>query len=350
MCCSMVLHQNNFDCKSRLFYSNLHFIWYFNGMDTLIPLFLLIIGFALLIFGADWLVNGATRLAKRLGLSELFIGLTIVAFGTSLPELVVNTLASKQQLNHLVLGNVVGSNLFNLLLIIGVAGLIYPMKIESVSVRREIPFSLLVTILLLAALNTMLIPGLEGGINVIVGCVFLLLFVLFTLFILKKSNQNTPGKEKETITSPWKPLILIALGIAALAFGGNLTVKNAVILAGQMGMSEKMIGLTIISMGTSLPELFTSAIAAFKKNADIALGNIVGSNIFNVLVILGISSLIYPLAQTPVFNVDLIILLAATVFLMITAYTGKKYVVDRFEAAILLITYIGYMVWLIMKG
>jgi len=303
----------------------------------------LLSGFVLLILGANGLVKGASELARQLKVSDLLIGLTIVAFGTSLPELVVNVVSSSKNLDAMVLGNVVGSNLFNLLVIVGVSAIIRPMFIQSNMVRREIPFSLLATLVLLILLS------MGKGIPFRTGILFVLMFVGFTLYIVfAGKKQSTIDESDDKPTQVWLHVLLVILGIAGLVWGGRLTVNHAVHLATYLGMDEKLIGLTIISMGTSLPELITSVVAAMKRNADIALGNIIGSNIFNILAILGISSLVDGIGASNAFNIELVILSIASLLLMVYAFTGRKNLVDRWEGFLFLMVYAVYMWWIIV--
>jgi cation:H+ antiporter len=309
---------------------------------------LLLIGFVFLIKGANWLVDGASSLARKFKISDLAIGLTIVAFGTSAPELVVNSIASFQGHEDIVLGNVIGSNNFNLFIILGIAGLIYPMTVQSSTVWKEIPISFLAAILLLFFANDFfssqnpVISRLDGGL-------LLLLFLGFLFYVYKQlksePNQVAQGDEFSNL----KITTYILLGLTGLVLGGKFVVSGATEIATTFGLSEKIIGLTIVAAGTSLPELATSVVAAFKKNNDIAIGNIIGSNIFNIFFILSISSLIRPIEYDPIFNTDLFILIGGTVVLFITMFTGKKKQLDRWESALLLLSYIGYLVYVISK-
>jgi len=307
----------------------------------------LIIGFLVLIKGADWLVNGASNLAKKSNISDLAIGLTIVAFGTSAPELVVNAFASYQEHHDIVFGNVIGSNNFNLFIILGIAGLISPLVVQSSSVWKEIPISLFAVILLFVLTNDFFSSG--GFIlSRVDGLILLVMFGLF-LFYVYKQLKSEPAEVAVTHKNytTLKIWVLIVIGLASLILGGQLVVTNALKIATTMGISEKIIGLTIVAAGTSLPELATSVVAALKKNNDIAVGNIIGSNIFNIFLILGVSSLINPIPYDQVFNTDLYILAFGTILLFAAMFTGKLKKLDRWESAILLLIYIGYTVYLI---
>jgi len=314
-----------------------------------IQIILIIVGLALLVKGADWLVSGASSLAKKYKVSDLAIGLTIVAFGTSAPELVVNSFASFQGYPDLIFGNVIGSNNFNLFIILGITGLIAPLVVRSSTIWREIPISFLAIIILFFFTNaffyilTPILTRLEG-------LALLILFLLFLFYVFKQLKADPAELEiDQKIVSMPKISGLIALGLAGLIIGGRLVVINAVDLATTLGMSEKIIGLTIVAAGTSLPEFATSVVAILKKNNDIAVGNIIGSNIFNIFLILGVSSIIKPIQYSVAFNTDLYLLAAGTIFLYLAMFTGKKKVLDRWESALLLITYIAYLTYLISR-
>lgn len=315
----------------------------------LFSIFLLLLGFVVLIKGADWLVDGATFLAKKNNIPNIVIGLTIVAFGTSAPELVVNTVASYEKHSDIVLGNIIGSNNFNLFMILGIVGIIYPITIQSSTMKNEIPISLFAAILLLVLANGYL-PYDDMGLSRIDGAILLVMFLLFLYYIFQKmkNDKNTVEVEIVEITI-FKIWGLIVIGLAGLIIGGKLIVDNAVNIASQLGVSQKIIGLTIIAAGTSLPELMTSVVAALKKNSDIAIGNIIGSNIFNIFLILSISALVRPIEYKEVFNMDVYILIGGTIFLFTSMFTGKKMKLDRFEATLLLLTFIGYTAYLVSK-
>lgn len=309
---------------------------------------LIIIGFTSLILGANWLVDGASSLAKKNNVSDLVIGLTIVAFGTSAPELVVNTVASFNGLSDIVLGNIIGSNNFNLFVILGIAGLIYPITVQSSTAWKEIPISLMVAILLLVLANNYFINQ-NPEISRVDGFILLMGFICFIYYVFRQLKQE----KAEVITyedkSNYKIWGLVTFGIAGLVIGGKLVVDNSINIATELGVSQKIIGLTIIAAGTSLPELVTSIVAALKKNSDIAIGNVIGSNIFNVLLILSISSFVNPIKYNPNFNQDLLILIGGTVFLIIAMFTGKRKKLDRWEALILLSFYLIYTTYLVTK-
>lgn len=311
--------------------------------------FLVILGFVFLIKGADWMVNGSTLLAKKNRIPDLVIGLTIVAFGTSAPELVVNTVASFENHSDIVLGNIIGSNNFNLFMILGIVGLIFPIAVQSSTVWKEIPISFFAAVIFLVLANGYFFSG-QMGLSRMDGAILLLLFLLFLFYIYKQMKNEVATTETVLITaSNYKIWGFILLGLIGLVIGGKLIVDNAVIIASELGVSEKIIGLTIIAAGTSLPELMTSVVAAMKKNSDIAIGNIIGSNIFNIFLILSVSSLVHPITFSTVFNTDLYLLLGGTAFVFLAMFLGKRKTLDRWEAAILLLTFICYTTYLVSK-
>lgn len=318
----------------------------------LLLLLLFAVGLVLLVKGADFLVDGASSLAKRFRVPELAIGLTIVAFGTSAPELVVNVLASMEGKNDVVMGNIIGSNIFNLLLILGFAGIIYPLVVHRNTVWKEIPFSMVAAIILLLLANDTWFGSGEGIISRIDGIILLVFFAAFLAYIAFSLKQDGPGGDGEDIQilPVWKTVVYIAGGLAGLVFGGKMVVDNAIAIAQTLGVSERIISLTIVSAGTSLPELATSAVAAFRKKSDLAVGNIVGSNIFNIFLILGVSSVVSPVAYSLVFNESLYLLMAGTVLTFLFMFLGKRKILDRWQSAILLALFVGYMVYLVQQG
>jgi len=313
-----------------------------------IQILLVVVGFACLIFGANWLVDGASALAKKYKVSDLAIGLTIVAFGTSAPELVVNIIGSLNGYSDIVLANIIGSNNFNLFIILGISGLILPITVQSSTAWKEIPISLFAAVIIFFLLNDF--HSVEPSyLSRVEGLIMLVPFFLF-LFYVFKQLKNEPSIQTDIVH---KSLIkiwgLISIGFAGLIAGGQLVVTNSVNIANSLGVSDKIIGLTIIAAGTSLPELVTSVVAATKKNSDIAIGNVIGSNIFNLLLILSVSSILKPIEYNPKFNLDLYILIGGTVFLLAAMLTGQRKKLDRWEAGILLGFYIFYTVYLITK-
>ncbi len=310
---------------------------------------LLVLGLVVLIKGADWLVNGASALAKKYNVSDLVIGLTIVAFGTSAPELVVNIIASSQSLHDIVLGNVLGSNIANLFLILGITGIIYPLVVQSSTTWKEIPISLLAVVVLFFLGNNFFI-GDSTMISRLDGLLLLLMFGGFMYYIYRLSRSETVVQEVVVSKmSGYKMGGLIVFGLAGLILGGRLVVNNAIQIATVLGLSEKIIGFTIVAVGTSLPELATSVVAALRKNTNIAVGNIIGSNIFNIFLVLAVSSLVMPVSFNSIFNTDLYLLAGGTLFLFIAMFTGGRKKLDRWEAVILLLIYIGYTGWLVAK-
>ncbi len=313
---------------------------------------LLILGFLLLIKGADLLVNGASSLAKRLNVSELVIGLTIVAFGTSAPELVVNIVASANNYDDVVFGNIIGSNNFNLLMILGISGLIYPITVQTKTVWKEIPFLILAGVILLLLANGFFVRRNEPGMfNKYHAIILLLFFILYMVYISLNLRTEEDREIPESGTyGTLRTVLYILAGLAGIIIGGRLVVSNAVIIAKKLLVSERLIGLTIVSVGTSLPELATSAVAAFKKKSDLAIGNIIGSNIFNIFLILGVSGIISPVNFNKSFNLDILVYIFASGFLFITMFTGARKKLDRWEALLLLIFFVIYMVFLIWRN
>lgn len=320
----------------------------------LLAVFLLAIGFVLLIQGANWLVSGASSLAKRFNVSELVIGLTIVAFGTSAPELVVNVLASVSGANDITLGNIIGSNNFNLLFILGVAGLIYPLSVHYNTVWREIPYSLLAVVLMLLIANDVLLNGAAANkIDRTDGIILLLFFVAFLYYAYLSLQSETIAPDDADAVKDLgtvKSVLFIVLGLALLIGGGKLVVDNAISIAQMLQLSEKLIGLTIVAAGTSLPELATSAVAAFKKRSDIAVGNVVGSNIFNLFFILGTSAVIKPISYNTSFNTDSLLLIVGTVLLFGVMFIGKRHTLSRWEAGVFCGIFLLYTVYLVLQG
>ncbi len=308
------------------------------------------LGLVLVLKGADYLVDGASSLAKRLRVPEIVIGLTIVAFGTSAPELIINTFSSIAGKNELVLGNIIGSNLFNTLFILGIAGLIYPLDFQGNSVRKEIPFSLLAILVFFFLANDHIIfKSAANRLSRFDGSILLALLGFFLYYTFGLSKIKSDSSDDIKVYSLPKTWILIVVGFSFLFLGGKLVVDYAVIIARKLQVSEKLIGLTIVSIGTSLPELATSVVAAFKKRCDLIVGNVVGSNIFNLLLIMGISAQISPISYNTVFDFDISILALGTVFLLIAMVTLKPRKLDRREALVLLIIYIIYLVMIISR-
>jgi cation:H+ antiporter len=315
----------------------------------LLLIVILLAGFVSLIYGANTLVDSASSLAKNYNIPNIVIGLTIVAFGTSAPELIVNVFASVQGDSAIALGNVVGSNIFNVLGIAGIAAIIYPLSVKTNTTWIEIPLSLLAASILLVIANDVLIDkGAASAVTRIDGIVLLFFFLIFMVYNLQVAKKGGDEGEVEIRDIPKiKSILLILLGLALLVIGGRAIVYSAVELATMFGIPERIIALTIISIGTSLPELATSAVAAYKKHADIAIGNVVGSNIFNIFFILGISAVINPVPLQPGANMDLLVNLGAGLLLFLFIFTGKKHSVDRWEGWLFVAMYVAYVVALV---
>ena len=316
----------------------------------ILSIFCFVAGIVLVIFGADWLTKGASALARRFNISELVIGLTIVAIGTSLPELVISTGSAIKGSPGLALGNVIGSNIFNGMLILGVTALISPIKFNPRMLTREIPFNLLATIALILVSGSMLVGGAAGEMitrygGLLLLC-FLAVFVRYTFSISADGAQEEAGE----YLSMAKVVLFIVAGLAALIFGGNLFVDGATEVARVLGLSEAVIGITIVSAGSSLPELAVSVSAARKGNVGIALGNVLGSNILNIFFILGVSATITPILLDGFSCVDYYVLLASSLLIYIVTRFGGKAVITRFEGALLVAGYVAYTAWLLMNA
>ena len=313
-----------------------------------IPILLLIVGFVALIVGANWLVDGATSVGIRAKLSPLIIGLTIVAFGTSLPELIINVFSCIKGSSGLAIGNIVGSNIMNILLILGVASIIYPIDVSRISIRRDIPAGFVAT----AALFLMANDFFTGGSHTIMwieGLALLLMAAGYLYLTMLKNESPSTEVEAVQIPMPWgKTILFLVLGVIGLYVGGELVSNNAQLIAKAWGMSEAMIGLTVVAMATSLPELITSIVAATKKNSGIAIGNVLGSNILNIFVVLGISGLITPLQFDTQMNITLGFLFLANTLLLLFVFTGKGRKLSRFEGFLMLLAFSGFMAYTIL--
>lgn len=306
---------------------------------------LLAIGLLLLIKGAGWLVTGASTIARKKQISDLAIGLTVVAFGTSAPELVVNISASIDDHQDIVFGNIIGSNNFNLFFILGIAGLITPLVVQSSTLFKEIPISFLAGIIVLFLANSFVFQG--EVLTRLDGIILFIFFIIFLGYVYTQLKREPVLDEVKEIYLPrWRIWGLIIFGLLALIAGGKMVVTSAVFMATTLGVSEKLIGLTIIAAGTSLPELATSVVAALKKKSDIAIGNVIGSNIFNIFFILGISATVRPIAYDTAFNRDIYLLLGGTAILFLLLYLGKKKL-WRPTAALLLVTFLSYTFYLL---
>lgn len=310
--------------------------------QLLLQILLLIVGFVMLIKGADWFVDGAASLAGKFGIPQLVIGLTIVAMGTSAPEAAVSISAALGGNADITIGNVVGSNILNVLIILGLASVIIPIKVQKSTKKYEIPFTILVTIVLaVLGMTDNQISRLEGGIL----WILFLIYLVYLFFMAKKGDANAEEAENK-IDKVWKMILFILLGGVLIVWGSDVTVDAATKVAEYVGMSKRLIGLTIVALGTSLPELITSVTAAKKGNADIAIGNIVGSNIFNILFVVGTTALITPVAYAANFLVDSIVA-AVTMLVLLLFVLNKESQLKRWGGIILLLGYVGYFVYLI---
>ena len=304
---------------------------------------MLVVGFALLVWGADKFVAGASALARRLGVSPLLVGLTIVAFGTSAPELAVSVTAAIQGANEIAVGNVVGSNIFNLLVVAGLSAVVCPLIMDRTLMRRDWPFSLLAAVILCAMIAPDLtISRLEGVILLLVFAVTLYVQIRAAL----RSRTTLEGEEDEVLMPPLMIGVNILLGLACIIAGGQLAVNGATGIARMFGLSETLIGLTIVAIGTSLPELVTSLVAARQGQNEIAMGNVIGSNIFNILLILGVSSVITPIPVLSTSIIDFLVLIGISILFYLPARKGR---LGRVPGAIMALTYVVYTAYLIMR-
>lgn len=302
---------------------------------------MLIVGFVLLIKGADFFVDGASSVAGKLKVPSLIIGLTVVSMGTSMPEAAVSISASLSGDNAISLGNVIGSNIFNFLMVVGVSSIILPIVTDSDVLKRDMPINLGITV----ALMIMLIDNKFTRLEAII---LLVLLASYMFLLIRSALKNRVEAEDTKIMSWTKSLIFIVLGIAAIIGGGNLVVNGATKIASNLGMSQTLIGLTIVAIGTSLPELVTSVVAAKKGDSGIAMGNVVGSNIFNILFILGSAGTIKPMVSNREFFIDAIILIGISIMMLAFAFTKKK--TSRIEGAICVLVYVAYTTYIIMRA
>lgn len=310
-------------------------------MEVLLQLLLVVVGFVLLVKGADWFVDGAAGVAERFGIPQLVIGLTIVAMGTSAPEAAVSISSAFKGNADITVGNVVGSNIMNILVILGLTAVIVAIAVQKSTVKYEIPFMIGITVLFL-------VFGMTGNkIDRLEGVALWVFFILYLLYLLRMTKNQKPEEEEKKKDEPvWKLLLFIVIGLVMVVFGSNVTVDAATKLAELAGLSEKFIGLTVIALGTSLPELVTSVTAARKGKADLAIGNIVGSNIMNILFVVGTTALIVPVTFQQGFVVDSIIAIATAVLLFVCVVKTKK--LQRWGGVIMLLGYVGYFVYLMV--
>jgi len=310
-------------------------------MQMLLQILLLVVGFTMLVKGSDWFVEGSSGIAQKFGIPQLVIGLTIVAMGTSAPEAAVSIAAALKGSADITIGNIIGSNILNILIILGISSAIVSIAVAKSTIKFEIPFMLLMSILLLGL-------GFTGGIITfwegIILWVFFIAYLTYLFVMAKKNKEEIVEEEKQSPV--WKLLIFTVIGLVLIVWGSDVTVDAATAIAKELHMSEKFIGLTIVALGTSLPELFTSVAAAIKGKADIAIGNIVGSNVFNILFVVGTSALITPVVFASGFIVDTLIAVAAGVLLLLCVFKNKK--LTRTGGIIMLVCYVAYFVYLLI--
>lgn len=299
----------------------------------LIQVLLLIAGFILLVKGADWFVDGASAIAEKLKIPQLIIGLTIVAMGTSAPEAAVSISAALKGNADITIGNIVGSNIMNILIILGLSAAITPIAVEQSTIRRDMPFLLGISLLLI-------MQGWDGSITRFDGLIMLVLFAAYLIFLLVKARRQLQQDSINAIQRSFWQIPLTVIGLAAIVIGSNMAVDAACAIARLLGISERFIGLTIVALGTSLPELFTSVIAARKGNADIAIGNIIGSNVFNILFVVGLSAVIVPVPFAAAFRFDSVVSIAAAVFLLICCARSSS--LKRWHGILMLAGYLAY--------
>lgn len=307
-------------------------------MEIIIQILLLALGFAMLVKGADWFVDGASGIAERFRIPQLVIGLTIVAMGTSAPEAAVSITAAAQGSADITIGNIVGSNIMNVLVILGLAAAIVPIAVGKSTVRIEIPFLIVITALLA-------LLGLDGVISLVDGIILIVFFLIYMAYLFYMAKHNPEEPEEGKHLKLWQALLATVVGLALIVFGSDFAVDAASEIARILGLSERFIGLTIVALGTSLPELFTSVTAARKGNADIAIGNIIGSNVFNILFVVGLSSLIIPVPFASSFLIDTAIAGAAVLFLLLACFRKQK--LTRWHGIVMLLGYVAYFLYLL---
>ena len=317
-----------------------------------LQILLLISGLLLILFGANWLVDGSTSIARKTGISEFVIGITIVGIGTSTPEMVVSYFAAFQGQSEIALGNVIGSNIFNILMILGITTLIKPVTMSRENRLKDIPMNILVTgaLLILWLAHSILGIG-QNQISRLEGLLMLIAFVAYLWMMFRSGNDNTEDENEEIKTfSPAMAVIMIIGGLACLIGGGRVFVNSATAIAHYLNLSEKFIAITIMAAGTSLPELATCIVAARKGRNQMALGNVIGSNISNILLIVGGAALISPLSLSGISYMDFAVVMISSIVLLISAYTFQKERIDRIEGMFFIFIEIAYMVWLFIKG
>ena len=317
----------------------------------LIECLLLIVGLALVVLGADFLVDGASSIAKKFGVSDFVIGLTIVGMGTSAPEMVVSFIGALQGNGDIAIGNVVGSNIFNVFMILGATALILPMDITPMNRKKDIPLNIAITLIFIALGMSRTLFGIgDDVLGRLDGAILLVLFAAYIYMCFRFDTANqTESIENEKVIKPALAAVLIVAGLAGLVFGGRMFVNSATSIAKMLNVSDKLIAITILAGGTSMPELVTCIVAAFKKKGQLALGNILGSNVFNILLILGGSALIHPLSMAGMSYVDLGTLLLSSLVIWASIHTNKKNQLDRADGLLLLLLEAAYMTFLIIK-
>lgn len=315
----------------------------FAPTQTWLQVLLLVIGIIVVIKGADWLTSGAVGMAERIGVPQIIIGLTIVAMGTSMPEFFVSLMSAINGTPDLAVGNIVGSNIFNALLIVGCAAMVAPIAIQRTTVKKDIPIAVFASLLLMGM-------TLDGQISRIDAAILFVIFLAFLWITLRgaKTEEGAGQEEKKKPMPVLKAVILVFVGLACLIFGSDVFVDNATAIAHAMGISDAVIGLTIVAGGTSLPELATSVVAAKKGNSGIAIGNVLGSNVFNILMILGVTGLITPMTISGITIVDLSMMVISMILLWLFSFT--KYRIERWEGVLLAAIFIGYISWLVVNA
>lgn len=311
----------------------------FAPTQTWLQVLLLMIGIIVVIKGADWLTSGAVGMAERIGVPQIIIGLTIVAMGTSMPEFFVSLMSAINGTPDLAVGNIVGSNIFNALLIVGCAAMVAPIAIQRTTVKKDIPVAVFASLLLMGM-------TLDGQISRIDAAILFVIFLAYLWITLRgaKTEDDTADEEKKPMPV-LKAVMLVVVGLAGLVIGSDVFVDNATSIAHTMGISDAVIGLTIVAGGTSLPELATSVVAAKKGNSGIAIGNVLGSNVFNILMILGITGLITPMTISGITVIDLAMMVISMILLWLFSFT--KYRIERWEGVVLTAIFIGYITWLV---
>ena len=313
---------------------------------------LLIVGLGLILAGANFLTDGSAALAQRFRVPEFIIGLTVVAVGTSTPELVVSVLSAIGGQSDVAIGNVVGSNIFNVFVILGVCALIRPVPLTAGNIRRDIPFGVLVSLLLLAlAQDSLLCKGAADRIGRLDGAAMLALYILLMWYTIRKTKRpeaTAPTEGSKAPMAAWLTAVMIVGGLAGLVFGGEMFLRSATSIARSLGVSESVIAITLVAGGTSLPELASSLVSLFKGKAEMALGNVIGSNIANILLILGVSATIHPLSMGGITVWDLLMVLLSSVVVFLAAFTFKRKAIDRWEGALFVTIYAVY-IWYLIK-